>query len=489
MAWNCTLFSNFKKRLNSTKTPTGGAVYPCLIKNDTDFIHPFLEIRAVDLSDVNYMEFNGSYYYVTSKVAHRTGVWDVIGRRDPMATYKADILDTPSLVLYGQDPINAAHLYNIPDDRIPVHRTPTGHVVSEPIAGSFSPSPGVGSFLLSVVGAANGVQTYLVTQANMAALINTLNYDIHTGLKTAFNIGATGQQIEEIIADLKTGMWDALSSQLSFGNYAQCIKACYWIPFAGFSGGVSQTIYIGDYNTGVSGLVYPAKTAVTNITLTIPWPVAYGDGERDHCMIQLYLPYCGTVALPADKINAVNTVDVTVALDTVGGTLAYKITAGDWTYMVLGANVGAPYAIGSSNINLNSVMNGVSQVVGGGINAGIGAVVAGLTGGVGGLGGIAGGITSVAGGIMDTITPQVQTAGSMGGLASVGLTQDIRLELLYYPQISSLAFEAEFGHPVMITTKPVGGYIMCKGFSVECAGTPDEIAEINAYMNTGAYIE
>ena len=96
MAWTCRLYTDFKKRVNSTKRPIGGTAYACRIKNNTDFKNPTFEIQASDLSDVSYMQFNGEYFYVTNVVSHRTGIWEVSARRDPMATYKADILATKS---------------------------------------------------------------------------------------------------------------------------------------------------------------------------------------------------------------------------------------------------------------------------------------------------------------------------------------------------------------------------------------------------------
>lgn len=489
MAWNCTLYSNFKKRLNSTKQPTGGTTYACRIKNNTDFINPTFEISAADLSAVNYMQFNGSYYYVTNVVSHRTGIWDVTGRRDSMATYKSDIEQTRSLVLYGQTGTDVGGAaYRVPDERIPITRTPAQHITSVPVAGNFNVSPTGGSYILSAVGESNGVVTYVVSQSNMSALITGLNQDVLTRAANYFEPGRVPVDPTDALTLVRNGLYYIMSQELAYGNYAQCIKSCYWIPFDGFSGGAPKTIYLGDYNTGVTGLVFGTKVISQYFDVAIPWNNV-DDWKRNNFILNLYLPFCGTVVIPVDKAIDASSVHVDMSLDVVGGTLAYRVAVGVDTLIVTGANVGAAYAIGSSNVTMSNVMQGASQAVGGGINAAMGIGTAMATGGAMGAGGIASGITSVASGIGQAITPQVQSVGSMGGLASAGLLNYIRLEALYYEPISDLNFRHDFGYPSMITRIPGDGYNMCRGFSVECAGTPEEKAEINAYFNTGAYLE
>lgn len=489
MAWNCTLYSNFKKRVNSTKRPTGGGVFPCRIKNNTDFKNPTFEIQADNLAAVNYMQFNGEYFYVTNVISHRTGVWDVTGLRDPMATYKDDIALVDSLILYnetGADVGGAA--YRVPDERIPISRSPARDVVAELIAGNFSVSPTGGSYILSAIGENSGVLTYVITQSAMAQLISGLNADI---LQRAAGYFEPNQYPADEIAALnfiKNGLYYVMSQELSYGNYADCIKSCYWIPFDGFSGGGSKAIYLGDYYTGVNGLVYGTKVISQTFNIAIPWG-GISDWRRNNFLFNLYLPFCGTIVIPTDKVLNANAVTVDMSLDVVGGTLAYRVAVAGQTLAVTGANVGAAYAIGSSNVSMSSVMQGAMQAVGGGINTAMGAAMTAASGGAMGIGSIVGGVTSMASGVAQAITPQVQCAGSMGGLAAAGLLNYIRLESLYYDPIDASGFQAKYGHPVMAVGRVGNGYNMCRGFSVECGGTPDEIAQINAMFNSGAYVE
>lgn len=486
MGRTCTLYS-FNKRLNSTKQPTGGASFDCLIKHDTDFLHPTLEINASDLSGYNYMSFNGSYFYITSLVSHRTGVWEVTGERDAMATFKTEIGNTNSIIQYNQSNTDAGgSTYRHPDQRIPISRVPDLRSNTSLLTGNFDVSPSVGTFILSAVGEAGGVLTYFVTQSAMAQLISGLGAEMLTRIDNA--IGTPQSTTEDILWSSLLAWRQVAKSESSYGNYASLIKSCYWIPFNNFPPGVTKRIYLGDYDTGVDGTCYGTKAITNSLSITIPWS-DLADWKRLNCQVQVYLPFCGKVVIPVDKCNHASTVYVYAALDTVGGTLSYMVTCGGYTVEIAGANVAAPYAIGSSNVSLNQFISGVSSIVGGAISA-VGGVVSTVTGNPAlGVSGVAGGISQVGGGLMQCVSPQVQTVGSMAGISGCGLQLSIEVEVEYFEPIDAASFQAQFGHPVMQRGTPAAGYNQCQGFSVECAGTPQEIATINSYFNYGAYYE
>lgn len=461
-------------------------MYPCLIKKDTDFKNPILEIQASDLSGVNYMRFNNDYFYVTSLISHRTGVWEVAGQRDPMATYKAQIGATSGFMLYGggDDVSDAAR--RVPDERLAVARTPQIYNAHRSFSGDFEFSL-AGSFLLSAVGENGGVASFIVSLGSMRTLLNNLGRDTLDRLALTFNVQTAPADETAALTDLRNGLWEALSNELAYGNYAQAIKSCVWIPFTGFTGDFG-TIYLGDYNTGAAGIIVGQggiKTALCDVS--IPWPV--DDWKRNNCQAYLYLPLAGVVALPADKINNISSVGVRAALDPIGGNLSYQVTLGNAIYEIMGANACAPYAIGSSNITPQNFMSGVSQIVGGGINAATGALTAALTGGLIGGGGIGGGITSMASGVVQAISPSVSSFGNMGGIAGAGFLHSAEMNLFYYPPIDESGTEGLYGHPVFSVSTPTAGYNMFRAFSVACNGTPDEIAVINSYFNNGAFYE
>lgn len=489
MAWNCTLYTGFSKKLNSTAQPTGGTVYPCLIKNDTDFKNPVLQVQAEDLSGVNYMQFNGEFFYVTSLISHRTGIWEVAGLRDPMATYKAAIGATAAFQLYGGGPEVDDAAHRVPDERLAVSRVPTLATAQVALqGGQVVFSPNTGTFVLSAVGDSGGVGSYAVSSGSMAALLNSIGQDASDKLAQTFNIHSAPADETAALCDIRNGLWDALSNEIAFGNAVQAIRDCHWLPFLATTGSGAE-IMLGDFHTGVTGLRLGQSDIVKTDTfvVSIPWPET--DWKRMNCQVSLFLPMCGIVPLPVDKINGAENINIRVAVDMLGGNVSYLISAGGLYLNVSGANSAVPYAIGSSNVSLQNFIGGALQAVGGGIQAAGGAWSAAMSAGIFGAESIAGGISSMASGVMTAITPQIQCSGSVGGCSAAGLFADAVCMVQYFAPIDEAAAQAAYGHPVFAMQTPTAGYNMFRAFSVNCSGTPDEISRINAFFNSGAYYE
>lgn len=489
MAWNCTLYTGFSKKLNSTAQPSGGTVYPCLIKNDTDFRNPVLQVQADDLSGVNYMQFNGEFFYVTSLISHRTGIWEIAGLRDPMATYKAAIGATSAFMLYGFGDDVSDSDRRVPDERLAVKRKPS--LTASQVAlqgGQVVFSPTTGTFVLSAVGDTGGVGSYAISSGSMAALLNTIGQDASDKLAQTFNVFTAPADETAALCDIRNGLWDALSNEIAFGNAVQAIRDCHWLPFMATSG-TGAEIMLGDFHTGVTGLRLGQSDIVKSDTfvVSIPWPVS--DWKRMNCQVALFLPMCGIIPLPVDKINGAENVNIRIAVDMLGGNVSYLVSAGGLNLNVSGANSAVPYAIGSSNVSLQNFIGGALQAVGGGIQAAGGAWSAFASLGILGAENVAGGISSMASGVMTAITPQIQCSGSVGGCSAAGLMADAVCMVQYFEPIDEEATQAAYGHPVFSMSTPHGGYNMFRAFSVNCGGTPDEISRINAFFNSGAYYE
>lgn len=488
MGWTCTLYRGFSKRVNSTLQPSGGETYDCRIKNDTDFKAPVLEVSATDLHDVTYMQFNGEFFYVVSLISHRTGVWEIAGQRDPMATYKAAIGSTNAFMLYGDGPEVDDDTHRVSDERLALNRVPQCTETMFPLAGDNIRYSSAGTYILSAVGESGGVASYALNGGQMGALLNNLGTDSVQKFINEWNVQSIPSDETAALCDIRNGLWATLSNELAFGQAINAIRACIWIPFTIFTG-TSSEIVLGDYHTGVNGLKLEAQDILKRDSFPIPlsWPV--DDWKRNNCMVQITLPLCGVVPLPVDKINNATFINIIMTLDVLGGNVSYLVEADTVVFGEFGANTAVPYAIGSSNVSLQNFISGSLQAVGGGIQAAGGAWSAIASAGIFGAGDIAGGITSMAQGAMQAITPQVQCSGSVGGNSALALRPAITLNTMYFPPIDEEATQAAFGHPVMAMHTPTAGYNMFRAFSVSCSGSPDEIARINSFFNSGAYYE
>ena len=91
---------------------------------------------------------------------------------------------------------------------------------------------------------------------------------------------------------------------------------------------------------------------------------------------------------------------------------------------------------------------------------------------------------------MQAVTPVVQCAGTIAGLASIGLPVIAELTLLYYEPIDYTNFRNLYGHPVMRISTPVAGYCKTRGFSLTGATAREAEQRLIAYfMDSGTFIE
>lgn len=476
------------KRINSTSQPSidGWDTYNAVFKNAKDIDNPTLELYMPGKQD--YPQYNAMYipvvnswYWIRSIVSVRTDVWQVTGVMDVLATYRADILSTNAYILYGFNRDAGASDIRLRDDRQNVSQVPQVRTAEIDITGD-ALSIDAGCFILSAVGANGGVNVWMIPRVAMKALIN--------------NIGA---DITDAIADLdETEILKFFTSKaLTQGSAISAIRSCIWLPIKAnqIPAGDGEHVYLGDFDTGVTGKPVNATTIIKKETeVSIPWPVS--DWRRMNSQIICYIPFVGTVAVPVDQCNGAAKLKFTWCVEVLSGGVSIRMDADEYPVYTGSANIGCTYAIGSSNVPTTNFVSGTIQAVGGVIQAGGGissAIVSGLTGGLLGddnaLGNISQGITSAGQGVIQALTPVVQCAGSLSGNASMGQSMLAKVVVLYYNPIDDAAFSAVYGHPVMQMATPVHGYCKTLGFSVRGHQRAAEKAAIASMMDSGVFIE
>ena len=94
-----TFWSNFSKRNNSTKQPSGsGTSYTVYLKDNVSVLAPVFRIEGIDLT-VTYCQWNGRYYFVRDIVLSNNAIYEVHCEIDPMATWKSAIGSSSQYVL------------------------------------------------------------------------------------------------------------------------------------------------------------------------------------------------------------------------------------------------------------------------------------------------------------------------------------------------------------------------------------------------------
>ena len=235
---------NTDKRYNSTfqsdysKWTKTSAVW----KNAKDIDSPVLELSMTGL--IEYPQWNAmyitavsSYYWITSIVSVRAGVWQVSGVMDPLATYRTEILDTDCYIEYGYNTDTTATEKRLRDTRQNISQVPQVTTAEVDVTGG-ALSLNVGCYILSAVGANGGVSVWRISKNNMKTLINTISSDITDAI--------TDLDETEILKYFT-------ANALTQGSAISAIRSCIWLPIASANIPVTDygNVYLGDFNTGV----------------------------------------------------------------------------------------------------------------------------------------------------------------------------------------------------------------------------------------------
>ena len=495
----------YSKKLNSTAQPVPDStwdIYTVTLKEETSLDDPVLILSASfsTVRDYNYALFQGRYYWVSDVVAVRTNVVEVSLTLDYMATYKTQIIATSAFIEYGFNDMSAFPSYRLEDTRRPISKTPGIATVDTDISDGYI-EPNAGTYVIQVVGndPTPGLNTHkgLAVFALDALRLNTLMSSISPSLGSDIaSILASGGSPAEILNEL-TGY--GLQQQLLVDSAFSAIQSVTWVPLSlAKLSGASCTIYCGNYNTGVTGLILSAHNPVVVQTqISIPWSA--NDWRRSLHQLLLYIPFIGTVPIPVDQVIDASTIDITWSAEYITGSVSVRVDADNYICFTGSTNIASSYGVGMSAVSSMDTISGSIQQTGGIIRASLGvldfgASVVSAAMGIGG--GFSGAVSSITGGLIDQlkgtaqqVQPTISCVGALGGVSAIGQSSQARLVRLYYPNVGDAAFTAIYGHPVMHVYTPAAGFCKTRGFSVAIPGHAKHAALINATMDGGAFIE
>lgn len=488
------------KRFNSTfQADWSGKWSPIsvVLKQNTDIDRPIFSVYLPQQDfaptwNGMYIPFLKAYYWITSIVSVGNKRYEISASMDVLATYRTDILNTSCFIEFGFNTDASGATMRLADRRQCVSMVPkvatTWTDISEGVI-----SPQIGCYVLTAVGENDGVTAYALSHTQLVKLINDLNQDI-------------GTEIDSLADSLEVFKFFT-RNMLAQGSAISAIRDCKWIPFhySAIQSNGNKVVYLGNFKTHALGKELNANTLIIkNTTLKIPWLA--DDWKRMNSQISVYIPFMGTISVPVEQCNNVDSLAFTWSFEVLSGTISVRVKAGEYTVYTGSADVSVPYAIGSSNTPVQNFVSGKVDFLSGMLQFGGGVVgsalamtatgTAPLTGGEVAQGVISGLNTAVQGannmvsGYMQSVTPVIACTGTLGGTAAVGQSMHTELTLLYYEPINDTEFQATYGHPVYQIGKPATGYCKTQGFSVSAAGArADEIAQINTMMDSGVFIE
>ena len=482
------------KRKNSTLQPTLTTTFDVLLKSPTSLHTPTFTISAASF-DYNYIKWGDRYYFVTDVVSRNNNLWEVSAVCDVLATFKADIIASTQFVSYS----SAQGSIWLADTRIPLLKSAS--VLQSISSMNFLFTSG-GFYVLSVVGK-SGCELFMCDITHLHSLLDKItdwsddliddifagNYPWTTISAATYDFTSPEKAIESI------GKMNALTGLAgnAYNDAPNCIRSCIWVPFfASFFASGSDKIWLGQFDTGVSTFKCTSSPVTRTVTVSIPWH--YSDWRRSVCEeVYLYLPLVGMINIPSDEIVNESSLSIEWSATATDGCIAYRVIAGNQVVGTYGANCAVNFPIGvsqqaSAGEIVQTALPAIKQTVSAGISgfakSGVGGAVMGSLGA-----GIVGGYH-----IADAaLTRHNSSIGGIGGGAGTGLSLDCKcFTVSHATAVNPADMQATLGLPTMrpMSLSTLTGYCECANAHVAADGAEaQELDEIDAYLNSGFYIE
>ena len=482
-------FGSFAKRKNSTKQPSGlGDTRNVKLKDGTSVDNPTFILTGNDFN-FNYAKWDDRYYFVNNIVSLHNNLTEVSCELDVLATYKSEILGSTQYVCYS----NVSGGQWLQDNRLPVMKNALTAVNT---ANLDFPST-QGSYILTVLGK-SGVDCFRVTRSTIQSLITELqnwNQDVLNDIKIGLAYGTEEERYES----LANAMLDSGFLGNEYEVAVQCIRSCHWVPFDGtVIGGTPTQIYLGNYpcRAADASALMGDRLSLTwhsgSVGIAIPWH--YNDWRRTYCeKVYLYLPFVGMVSLNSDDINGVNGLVIKYSITPSDGQVCYEVSAGGQVIGTYGGNCAMQIPIGiNQKASLGDIVTtlfaGAEKTVNMAINSSISPVSASAVG----VGAVMAGVETAYNTANVALSTTPSTIGGIGGGAGAGLDLQAKCITVAHPTvIEPMQMLPTMGVPTM---KPMqlsncGGYCKCANAHVECAAQSGELNVLDAYLNSGFYIE
>lgn len=481
-------FGKVAKRKNSTLQGAVSASYDVLFKTPTSIDEPTITLNHSGDFDYNYAKYGDNYYFVTDKVARNNDLWEVSLELDPLATCKSEILSSTQFVTYSSSMTSIW----LPDTRIPVQKNAT--VAQRTTTMNFLFTDG-GFYVLSAIGK-DGCEVYCTDKTNLKKMISEINdwtSDLQSEIFQALPF-PTPEDEKEATANLYTVMLKTGIVGNAYTDAPNCIRSCIWVPFflSSFADGGGTTIKLGVYDTGATA--YSCKTSPVKNTVSVQIPWQFNDWRRGVCeQVYLYLPLVGMVALSSDELINQTSISVEWSATATDGCIAYKVSAGSQVIGTYGANCAVNYPIGisqqaSAGEIVQTAMAGIDRSISTAVHSSISPISA---------------VASVAGSTFEGFmagydvenirnTTHNSCIGGIGGGAGVGLSLDLKCFTVAHPTvIEPSQMAATMGLPTMkpMTLSSLSGYCQCANAHISAAVDAPILNKIDAYLNSGFYIE
>lgn len=429
-----TFYSNFSKKENSTKQPTGGTSYNVVFKEGFSVTGGTIKLQASFSTAMNFTaaKYENRFYKVDNVVSIGNEIVDIILSLDALATYKEAISMYSCLI--QRAPVSSEVAY-LADDTI----SPNLHLAARTQQADYIINPfGDGVCVkVTTIGSTN-VQCYYMSTAGLSHFLTS------TELANAFaDLSKFIKSIEIVPIPLSsvTALGATSVDRVMLGNQYILVD-CYAITSAGLVLTRTKTID----TTDVLFLYSDARKLQADYT---KWIVTVNNTDFE---------------VPAE-LNTSSSIDIKLQLDLITLDALITISVGPKLIGATQSTVGIPYAYNSSD---PFIKNLVSAMVASGGNIAIGAAKA-----------YSDNIHAVRG-----VTPPG------GSLSAINFPI---VKAVLYEHVSTEKSPNTNGYPYykvnFINAINVSGFYRFENPSIDIGDVPSVRNEINSFLSQGFYYE
>lgn len=490
---NVAFWSNFTKRKNSTKRPSGGGtVYDCTLKDGTSIMAPKIALKwdgsssPVSLTYATIGSFGNRAYFVADW-RYEDRQWIATLEEDVLGTYQAAIGTLEKYVIRSG---GAPSVFNAgtPDAFFPAGFEHDDGATSLSLTGwSTTPESG-GDYVLGIIGNSNSG----LYQCGGAAYGRVTAADLQTILSAAFTsrTSAWSGTIPSTIQEALVFVGETLiKSILSPGDY---ILSAMWFPFHLSYSSTGVTPELGYFPcTGATmyGLSDPRKV----FHFIVPVGSLFGDGKEPNLYIEPYSSYYlefwpfGVFPINGRTLVAPDTVgiELTITVDVITGTARFEayrattLTPGGDPYMKAylcggSAQLGVELPISGAKSNAASGLGQLISTVGAAASASSGW-------------GVAAALGSGAVNVAQSIAPTATSGGACSGFAGISNTVRLHKTRFVPAGLDYTELGKSYAHKVVLATIP--GFIQCWDGDFDGHGSSAERDAVSSYLTGGFFYE
>lgn len=493
----------FQKRHNSTRRPEGAEWgINGVLREGSSLITPTISFQfATDFSPMSNninLKFNYAYvakfarYYWITDWTYEGGLWHASMKVDVLASFRPEILAAQHLFIAYQSRYANTLLVDPRMSMVTQNNIDTQTAVFQKIGQHV-----YGGVIIVMCTGNNSTCAFALTESDIKNLMNNvINWWTQTFTDpSSIYPGNPNDSWPVALWNALVGSvtwWKKVIVQLfSNGDASANIRSAVQLPIdIQDVNGSSQTVYLGQYDTGMTAKRVTSRILHDQVSLTIPWRWSDWRNNEPYTEIFLFIPYVGNIKMPNSILIGNTALKVEAIVDIMSGDAIFTVYV-DPVHVVVGTysvNIGAGYPIGMSNVNAGQVVTGI---------AGAAAAIAGAVASGGTSAAIAGTAGAISG-IAAANSPTSSCIGGGGGGAALGFeSYGCVLSVITHTTVTEPNNPDDLstiGVPFMKCSDAslesfADCYVETRSAAVSGNMTATEHAEINALLDSGVYLE